>query len=137
VKVVVDTNVLAYFLLGTEPYRGECAAFWRVIRQPLAPASFEAEIANVLWMAVRSRVVDVDGALDRLVLAASLRIRSFAVAGLWEAALVRACKSGVAVYDTLFVELAAREKVPLATYDGALQKKFPRIAQSPRRLIQE
>jgi predicted nucleic acid-binding protein len=37
----------------------------------------------------------------------------------------------VAVYDTLFVELAARERLPLATFDAALLKAFPDIAVRP------
>jgi predicted nucleic acid-binding protein len=35
------------------------------------------------------------------------------------------------VYDTLFVELAARKKLPLATFDAALLKAFPDIAARP------
>ena len=37
----------------------------------------------------------------------------------------------MAVYDTLFVELAVREQVPLATFDGGVLKAFPSIAVSP------
>jgi predicted nucleic acid-binding protein len=37
----------------------------------------------------------------------------------------------VAVYDTLFVELAVREHLPLATFDAALLKAFPNIAVRP------
>jgi len=53
---------------------------------------------------------------------------------LWQGALVRAHQSKVAVYDTLFVELAARERLPLATFDAALLKAFPDIAVRPAAL---
>ena len=46
-------------------------------------------------------------------------------------ALARAIDSGAAVYDTLFVELAARRKLPLATFDKNVLKKFPEIATRP------
>jgi predicted nucleic acid-binding protein len=44
---------------------------------------------------------------------------------------VRSVQSGVAVYDTLFVELADREGVPLATFDQRLLKSWPEIACRP------
>jgi predicted nucleic acid-binding protein len=133
-KVVVDTNVVAYFLLETEPVRDECERFWRRVEHALAPASWEAEITNVLWMAVRKKLIDLPDGLRRLDLAASLGIESVPVASLWHGALARAHASGVAAYDTLFVELAERESVPLATFDGPLTKAFPRVAHRPRAL---
>ena len=53
---------------------------------------------------------------------------------LWQAALVRAHHSKIAVYDTLFVELAIREQLPLATFDTALLKAFPDVAVRPTAL---
>jgi len=53
---------------------------------------------------------------------------------LWHGALARALSSGVAVYDTLFVELAEREGIPLATFDERVLKAYPKIAKRPRDL---
>jgi len=55
---------------------------------------------------------------------------------LWRGALVRACNSNVAAYDTLFVELAVREQKPLATFDAKLLAAFPDVALRPKALIQ-
>jgi predicted nucleic acid-binding protein len=134
VRAVVDTNVIAYFLLGTEGVREECERFWREVDDPVAPASWEAELTNVLWMAARKRVIDLPEALHRLELAKGLGVRSIPVSTLWSGALVRAHSSGVAAYDALFVELADREGAPLATFDEPLIKAFPRLATRPRRL---
>jgi predicted nucleic acid-binding protein len=134
VKAVVDTNVVAYFLLGTEPFRKECERFWREVENPIAPASWEAELINVLWMATRKDVLDLPEALHRLELARSLGIQSVASSNLWHGALVRAHASGVAAYVTLFVELADREGVPLVTFDEPVIKAFPRLAMRPRKL---
>ena len=68
-------------------------------------------------------------------LATSLGIQSVSVASLWQGAVARACSSGVAAYDTLFVELADREKLPLVTYDAAVLKAFPSIACRPTALL--
>ena len=103
--------------------------------EAIAPASWEAELANVLWMAVRTGVLGSEESLRRLDLATALGIRSVSVASLWHGAVARACSSGVAAYDTLFVELAAREKAPLVTYDAAVLKAFPLIACRPTALL--
>lgn len=134
-KAVVDTNVIAYFLLGTEPFREECESFWRAVEDPLAPASWEAELVNVLWMATRKDILDVPAALERLDLARSLGIRSIAIDTLWHGALVRAHSSGIAAYDTLFVELASREGLPLATFDRPLIAAFHPVATRPADLL--
>jgi len=42
----------------------------------------------------------------------------------------------VPVYDTLFVELAVRERVPMASYDQGLRKKFPDVVAAPASLIE-
>lgn len=131
-RVVVDTNVIAYFLLGTRPFRQECATFWHMIEEPVAPASWEAELTNVLWMAVRTKVISPPEALHKLDLAVTLGIRTVPVQSLWHGALIRACSANVAAYDTLFVELAEREGCPLATFDKPLLRAFPKIARRPR-----
>lgn len=81
-RVIVDTNVIAYFLLGTQPFRQECITFWRMIDELVAPASWEAELTNVLWMAVRAKIVTPPEALHKLDLAAMLGIRTVPVQSL-------------------------------------------------------
>jgi predicted nucleic acid-binding protein len=135
VKAVVDTNVVAYFLLDTEPFQEECTRFWRALDEAIAPASWEAELTNVLWMAARQKVVDLEGALRRLDLARALGVRSVPVPSLWHGALARAHSSGIAAYDTLFIELAEREDLPFATFDGPVLTAFPDIAKRPGLLV--
>jgi predicted nucleic acid-binding protein len=135
VKAVVDTNVVAYVLLGTAQYVDEARALMAAIEEARAPAVWEAELANALWMATRKGILTIEEATSRLVFADGLGIHSVPNRSLWQGALVRAAKSGVAVYDTLFVELAARERLPLATFDAALLKAFPNIAVRPGKLV--
>jgi predicted nucleic acid-binding protein len=133
-RTVVDTNVVAYYLLGTEAFVTEASQFWRSVKQPIAPALWEAELANVVWMAVRAKVLLAAEAPKRLSLAAGLGIESVPNKSLWHGALAKAISTGVAVYDTLFVELALREKLPLATFDAKLLKAFPDVARRPSAL---
>jgi predicted nucleic acid-binding protein len=37
--VVVDTNVIAYWLLGIEPFADEVKEFWSAVTEPIAPSS--------------------------------------------------------------------------------------------------
>lgn len=136
-RAVVDTNVVAYFLLGTRPFLDEARHFWRVVRGPVAPALWEAELANVVWMAVRTGVLPADEGPKRLDWAARLGIHSVSSKTLWQGALYRSIESGVAVYDTLFVELAGRNHLPLATFDRKMLTAFPGIAKRPGDLLQK
>jgi len=135
VRAVVDTNVVAYFLLRTEPFVEELRQFWHAVREPIAPALWEAELANVVWMAIRTGVVPASDGPKRLDLAARLGVYSVPCRKLWHGAVSRAVESGVSVYDTLFVELASRERLPLATFDSKMLIAFPEIAKRPGALL--
>ena len=134
-KVVVATNVIAYYLLGTEAFVEEVKAFWSMVTAPLAPSSWEAKVANVLWMSTRAGIVKPPDALAKLEYASALGIQSVALSSLWRGALTRSVQKTVAVYDTLFVELAEREGVSMATFDAAVLKAFPGIARRPSELL--
>ena len=134
-RVIVDTNVVAYYLLGTEPFVDEVRGFWHRPLDLAAPALWEAEVSNVLWMAARTGVIDKRVALRRLGMAAQLGIRSVPTRRLWRGALARAMNSKIAAYDTLFVELAVRERKPLVTFDAKLLAVFPDVALRPNALL--
>jgi hypothetical protein len=57
VKAVVDTNVVACYSLGTEQFIEEVRQFWRTVEDACAPTHWEAELANPVWMAVRTGVL--------------------------------------------------------------------------------
>ena len=135
IKAVVDTNIIAYYLLGTADFAAEVQTFWQHVIDPLAPALWEAELTNVLWMAARSGVLIPEEAPAKLAYAKRLGIHSIASKVLWHGALRRAIEFNVAAYDTLFVELADRESLPLATFDEKLLKVFPHIAKRPKDLV--
>ena len=133
-KAVVDTNVVAYLLLGTETFVDEARACFEAVSHPVAPAHWEAELTNVVWMAIRTGVLPTEEGPVRLGLARRLGIESVSTATLCQGALLRAVTAGVPVYDTLFVELAVRTGCPLVTFDKAVLRAFPDIARRPREL---
>lgn len=77
-NAVVDTNVVAYYLLGAEPFAAEAARFRRAVRRALAPAHWAAEVAHLVWMAVRRGVLVREEGHFRLDLAARLHVESVA-----------------------------------------------------------
>jgi predicted nucleic acid-binding protein len=85
-------------------------------------------------MAIRAGVLPANEGPVRLGLARRLGIESVATSTLCQGALLRAITTGVPVYDTLFVELAARTGCPLVTFDNAVLRAFPEIARRPRDL---
>jgi predicted nucleic acid-binding protein len=133
-KAVVDTNVVAYFLLGTEAFVDEARICFEAVSNPVAPAHWEAELTNVVWMAIRTGVLPAEEGPVRLGLARRLGIESIATATLCQGALLRAVTAGVPVYDTLFVELAVRTGCPLVTFDKTMLRSFPDVARRPREL---
>jgi predicted nucleic acid-binding protein len=135
VTAVVDTNVLAYFLLRTARFVDESEQFLLVADDLVAPSMWEAELANALSVAVRHGVVSQEDAGIRLKETMRLGIRSVATRRLWQGGLIRAIESGLSVYDAVFVELAERIQAPLATFDGAILKAYPDLAARPSRLL--
>jgi predicted nucleic acid-binding protein len=131
VKFVIETNVVAYYLLGTQPFAQEARRFLAGVGTGLAPVVWEAELANVIWMAIRTGAVTAEVGAARLTAATQLGIESVPTKSLCHGALRCSVKSGVAVYDTLFVELAVREGCPLATFDKGILRAFPGVAARP------
>lgn len=130
-NAVVDTNVIAYYMLGTEPFVEESSGFWRAVVDVYAPSLWAAEFANVVWMAIRAGVLGAEEGHHRLQLAARLGIRSVPIRTVWQGALGRATDANLPVYDTLFVELAARRRFPLVTFDKKVLTAFPNLACRP------
>lgn len=63
-RAVVDTNVVACLLLATEGFVEESRSFMGMLDEGMAPAVWEAELANVVWMAVRRGVMPLEEAAN-------------------------------------------------------------------------
>lgn len=134
--MVVDTDVVAAALLGEEGRGREASSLLARTREAMAPSHWKAELLNVVWKAASFGglgAADVTALLD---LAEAIPVTSTEVAELWRGALARAIAARHPTYDTLFVELAAREGVQVASYDRALARKFPTLVSAPSALLQ-
>ena len=130
---VVDTNVVVYYLLGTDHQHEEAANAFSHGLQLLAPASMRAELLSAIWQAERKGVCSLEDGIGLLELTNSLLSVMVPVEALWREALVAAVEAGVSPYDTLFVVLAEREGCFLLSFDEELLRKFPLIVRCPGR----
>ena len=129
--------MLAAALLG-EPATGQEATAVLAGRWDLAaPAQWKAELANVVWKAVRLKHLDAAKVDLVLTMAEAFPIRSVDVSELWRGAVGRAMAGEHPAYDTLFVELAVRLGTHVVSYDRQLQARFPEHVRAPRRVLSE
>ena len=129
--VVVDTNVLAYYILGVAPFCREIAAWLAQPVHLVAPDSWRPEILSVLWQAVMAGSISLEHALALLEQAEGLVDSSVPVRALWRDTLVLSAECNSSPYDILFVALAQREGAALITFDQKLLAAFPDIAGKP------
>jgi predicted nucleic acid-binding protein len=125
-RFVLDASVAVAWVAGMpiEPYAAavqmHVANGWRAI----VPSLWQVEVANALLMVERRRVLtaaDVDrGLLDlETFLASRAELDQTPVAMRQAADLARMFQ--LTVYDAVYMELAKRESVPLATLDKSLR----------------
>ena len=117
-RVVVDTNIIAYYLLGVEPYNVEIADLLNRDIELIASESWKPEIMNVLWLAIKNEAITLEQGFERLSLAGALINESIPIDSLWNEAIVLAVNTDHSPYDTVSIALAEREKVKMLTFDN-------------------
>jgi len=133
--IVVDTNLLAYFLLGGARTASARDVF---VRDPewAAPMLWRSEFRNVLIQYVRQGLLDIEQAI--LAYEKAQRVlagREFLPAA---AAVLRlAAASGCTAYDSEFVAVAQQLQTILVTSDKAILAAFPDVAIAPKEWIRK
>ena len=88
----------------------------------VVPALWPIEVANVLLVGTRrGRIAETDWSrIRRNLEALPIRIDPVSTSRIWDAVLEVAYAHRLSVYDAMYLELAIRMQLPLATLDGAL-----------------
>jgi predicted nucleic acid-binding protein len=133
--VIVDTNVLAYALLGPDALHQESRDLLTGAGELWAPRSLRAEYLSVVWQWSRRHGVEVAVAEEVLHDGLAMIDRYVPVADLEDLALTLARQRDHSPYDTLFVALAMREDDVVATHDRALLQRFPEWCAAPAELL--
>jgi predicted nucleic acid-binding protein len=126
--IVVDTNVVAYLLLGGAKTPGARLAFRK---DPVwaAPILWRSEFRNVLAAFLRRGSLSLSDAIEVMREAETLfRGAEYGVDSGQVLNLV--AESGCSAYDCEFVALARQLGVPLLTSDAEILKEFPQTATS-------
>jgi predicted nucleic acid-binding protein len=113
---VLDNPVPAHALeVRQEMFRG---------KRGLVPALWHLEIANGLAMAERRRdlsAADAEDALDQILLTAASKVDTQVDLVPARDALANARAFQLTAYDSVYLELARQERLPLATLDKGLR----------------
>ena len=126
--IVVDTNIIVYFLIS-----GDQTALAREARrrvpQWMAPTLWRYEFMNVLVTYIRNGGTPPTAAIETWRQAVGrLAIREQNAPP--EQALLLAYENQISAYDAQYVALAINRNLPLISEDRALQRKFPSIVRS-------
>lgn len=126
--IVVDTNVIAYFVVSSE-HTTNAENVLRKDSEWAVPKIWRSELRNVLLMYIRRNTLDLDGALEKMdeavrrVAGREHEVDSARV-------LELAHSSGCTAYDCEFVYVVEKLNAPLVTSDKKLLAAFPSIAVS-------
>lgn len=92
--------------------------------RPHVPINWAYEVANAIIASERRRRLTSDSALRAMELLEDLPVSvdAPAVIHIWGAVVETARRFDLSTYDAAYLELAMRERLPLATLDRALQR---------------
>ena len=126
--IVVDTNQLAYLLLG-----GAQTAAVRAVYDAdpdwMAPMLWRSEFRSILAQYLRVKQLTLSNALEAQALAEEM-MEGRELVDDSEAVLRLLAQSTCSAYDCEFVALAQELGVPLVTSDQQVLKAFPGVARS-------
>jgi predicted nucleic acid-binding protein len=124
--IVVDTNIIAYYLLPTNDTANAIEVRKRD-NNWTAPGLWRSEFRNMLLRYVRNGDLDPQDAKAAVAKAISI-VRARSISS--DRVIDLATASGCTAYDCEFVSLAERLRIPLVTSDKQLLASFPSIALS-------
>jgi len=130
--VIVDTNVIAYAVLGSKEHREQAWQALATVDAVVVPDLFFAEFGSVVrqWARrLKPGVADFIGALDH---GEALVERVVPTESLWRAAVGLALRHDHAVYDAVFIVAAERLETKLVTFDRALLAAHPELTVDGR-----
>lgn len=130
---VLDASVALRWFLDhpTPPYANRVKQFFLKGVRAVVPALWHLEMSNGLAVAERRSILtaaDVDQAVIDIeqIAAASMDIDGSIVSARQALATARAFQ--LSAYDAVYLDLARRERLPLATLDDRLRAAAPRAA---------
>lgn len=122
-SIVLDSSVAISWLMPDE--EGSQFLLEHVTQKgAIVPSLWSLEIGNVLLMACRKKRISDEQRNQALHSLANLPITIDTATSeqAWQETLELAVRYELTLYDASYLELALRRSLPLATFDGALQR---------------
>ena len=120
--LVIDASVAAAWLFEDESDPRADTAYSSVqVDDGFVPQHWHFEMRNSLLMAERRDRISEDAVGDHLITIGELQLHTDSAPDL-DAAFALARAHRLTFYDALYMELALRRKLPLATLDNALER---------------
>jgi predicted nucleic acid-binding protein len=133
--IVVDANVIAYFLLQTE--KTEVAEqIWAKDMNWFAPLLWRSEVRNILTNYIRNNLLTLERAqivMDKAHELMHEREHFVSSARVLELATSSRCTA----YDCEYVALAHQFGLSLVTFDKAITQNFPATAILPQNFLSQ
>lgn len=120
-SIVLDASVVAK-LLVEEPGSTEARSLVAEAASASAPDLLIAEVGNMLWRRVRAGTTPRDAVAELLRIVPAVVADLHPLCPLGPAALQIALRRDHPIYDCLYLALAQREGLPLATADRRLAR---------------
>jgi predicted nucleic acid-binding protein len=124
VSLALDSSATLAWIFGDET-NGSIEEVFEMVANygAYAPSLWRLEVANSLTMALRRGRIDLDFRNAALADLSLLDVRTDPEtdARAWEPTLELGDRFGLTLYDTAYVELAHRRKLPLATLDTQMR----------------
>ena len=121
--VVIDASLASAWCFPDEQTDYTKAVLTSILTSAVdavAPALWAYEVRNSLLMGIRRRRITASHADQFLKSLSDLRVQL--VEPSYDDIFVQAQQSGLTIYDAAYLNVALRERVPLATLDKELQK---------------
>lgn len=129
-RVVVDASVVVGWLLGEDTAFELARPVLEVLKSArmLVPAIWQSEIANVLVVRERQKRIDEATFTRSIRLLEDLgpEVDILSATAIFDRVVPLARRHQLTSYDAAYLELALRERAPLATFDAALSRAAER-----------
>jgi predicted nucleic acid-binding protein len=133
-SLVLDASLTIAWYFEDQRNSETDAALDRIVAEgALVPSLWRIEVANALQMALRRKRIDqryCDHALGQLE-ALPIEIDPETSLHVWSSGVALADQHGLTLYDAVYLELAIRRELPLATLDNALIEAGRRVGLPP------
>lgn len=132
--IVVDTNIIAYLHLPSE-YTALALNVYNKDHEWNVPTIWRSEFRNILIIYMRKKILNVEEAIFIMDKSEKAVYKEYSVNS--NEVIKLGAQSNCSAYDIEFISLAKFLNVPLIAFDKEILRKFPSVAISAKKFLDE